>query len=260
MLAALTARSAQRDRGDYQVSEVLTARLPVDDSIRIEQGHYRIGQRDGWGQAHEGPAQLVELHAFRIGRRPVNNAEMLAFIEDGGYRDPAWWDEAGRGWRDVNRVSAPWNWRRDARGHWYGIGTNGPLDLHPDEVVAGLSAHEARAYAAWAAARGNGLAGAVPQHEYQWEVAARLGEITLFGRSWEWCANAYHPYPGYQAPADPLLDPCAEDRDLIVLRGGCLHTQPALRRSTFRRCAPPDRRELFAGTRLVLPPGKAAWE
>ena len=134
------------------------------------------------------------------------------------------------------------------------------MDLLQDEPVSGLGAHEARAYATWAAARGKGLAGAVPQHEYQWETAARLGEIEMYGRSWEWCANAFHHYPGYPQPSDSALEPCTGDADGFMLRGGCLHTQPGLRRSTFRLCAAADRRDLFAGTRLVMPPGKAAWE
>jgi len=78
--------------------------------------------------------------------------------------------------------------------------------------------------------------------------------------SWEWCANTFHHYPDYQAPADPALEPCAAGDASVTLRGGCLHTQPGLRRSSFRYCAPPERRALFAGTRLVLPPGRAVWE
>ena len=258
LLATLTARSAQRERGEYRVTEILQARLPHDDSTRVEQGHYRIGARAGAVMHNEQPAQVVELHAFRISRLPVCNAEYLAFIEDGGYGEPRWWDAAGQNWRASAGASGPWHWRRDGAGRWYGIGVNGPMDLQPDDPVSGLSAHEAGAFAAWAAARGQGLTGAVPQHEYQWEVAARLGEIALHGRSWEWCANAFHAYPGYPPLPDGALEPCPTDA--LVLRGGCLHTQESLRRTTFRLCAMPDRRALFAGTRLVLPPGKAAWE
>jgi iron(II)-dependent oxidoreductase len=260
LLAVLTARSAHREHGEYQVNDILHARLPRDDSIRIEQGHYRIGARGGSAMANEQPAQVVELHAFRISRRPVGNAEYLAFVQDAGYRDSRWWDAEGQQWLASVSAGGPWHWRKDDAGHWYCLGTNGPMDLHPDDLVSGLSAHESRAYAAWAAARGPGLSGAVPQHEYQWELAARLGEIELRGRSWEWCANAFHHYPDYQAPADPLLEPCPADSTALVLRGGCLHTQPSLRRNTFRLCATPERRTLFAGTRLVMPPGKAAWE
>jgi iron(II)-dependent oxidoreductase len=260
LLAVMNARSASRDRGEHRVETVLEPRIPGDDSVRVEQGHYRIGAREGVTLPNEQPAQVVELHAYRIARRPASNAEYLAFVADGGYRDRAWWDEAGRAWLADTAAQGPWHWRRDAAGHWYGIGTNGPLDLHPDDLVSGLSAHEARAYAAWAAARGQGLSGAVPQHEYQWEVAARLGVLELTGRVWEWCANALQPYPGYQTPQPALLEPCPVDGDRFALRGGCLHTQPSLRRSTLRHCAPAQRRDLFAGVRLVLPPGPAAWE
>ena len=260
LLALLTARSAQREGGDYRVVEILEARLPKDDSSRIEQGHYRIGARDGAVMPDERPAQAVELHAFRISRRPVSNAEYLAFIAAGGYRVSDWWDTAGRQWLESASADGPWHWRRDGAGHWYGIGTSGPMDLYPEDPVAGLCAHEARAFAAWAAAHGRGLSGAVPQHEYQWEVAARLDRIELQGRSWEWCANNFHHYPGYQAPADPALERCPADQGQLSLRGSCLHTQAGLRRSTFRRCALPGERALFAGTRLVMPPGRAAWE
>jgi formylglycine-generating enzyme required for sulfatase activity len=75
-----------------------------------------------------------------------------------------------------------------------------------------------------------------------------------------WCANRYHHYPAYQAPPDPLLEPFPTDREGITLRGGCLHTQAVLRRTTSRIMGLPEERNLFAGTRLVMPPGRAAWE
>ena len=37
------------------------------------------------------------------------------------------------------------------------------------------------------------------------ERSRALGAIEHFGRSWEWCANAFHAYPGYRAADDPLL-------------------------------------------------------
>mgnify|MGYP000405687400 CR=1 FL=1 len=94
----------------------------------------------------------------------------------------------------------------------------------------------------------------------QLDLAARLGELTMTGRSWEWCANELQPYAAYQQPSVPALEPCLGDKAAVALRGGCLHTQPSIRRSTFRHCAQPEHRHLFAGLRLVLPAGKAAWE
>lgn len=260
LLAVMGARSAQRGHAEYRVGTVLRPRLPIEDAERIEQGHYRIGAREGFAMPCEMPAQVVELHAFRINHRPVSNAEFLAFIDDGAYQTRDWWDEDGEAWRRQAATGAPWHWRRDTSGHWYAIGVNGPADLPPDEPVSGISAHEARAFAAWAAANGANLAGAVPQHEYQWEVAARLNAIEQSGRVWEWCANAPQPYADYLPPDDPDLDLCLHAPGQVALRGGSIHTQPRLRRSTFRWCADPAHRAGFAGLRLVMPPGKAAWE
>ena len=260
MLATRTGWSLARDGEEFLVDRPLTARRPRADAVRIDQGHYRIGAREGVVMDCELPAQVVELHSFRIQKRPVSNAEYLAFMEDGGYTGDDWWDGAGADWRAASAAEAPWHWRRDRNGNWYGVGLNGAMALHGEQPVSGLSSHEANAFAAWASARGEGLSGAVPQHEYQWETAARLGLLEDSGRVWEWCANSLHPYDGYEAPVEPELATPGLDDGLVALRGASLHTQPALRRASFRQGARADDNTRFAGTRLVIPPGKAAWE
>jgi iron(II)-dependent oxidoreductase len=261
MLSGQTARSMARHRDDFAVEEHrLEPILPRADAVRVDQGHYRIGARDGVVMDCEQPVQIVELHSFRIQRLPVSNAEYLAFIQDGGYQSGEWWDEQGAAWLAQTPHRAPWNWRQDMQGEWYAIGMNGAMNLHAGEPVSGLSAHEANAFAAWASAKGEGLSGAVPQHEYQWETAARMGLLEGTGRAWEWCANAFHAYDGYEAPKEPELATRNLEQGHISLRGASLHTQPSLRRASFRRGAAAEQNTLFAGTRLVLPPGKAAWE
>jgi iron(II)-dependent oxidoreductase len=119
----------------------------------------------------------------------------------------------------------------------------------------GLSQHEATAFANWAASLGGNLAGAVVQHEYQWEVAARSGLIEQVGRVWEWCANPFHPYPQFcPYPSDDVSETFFDQRH-FSLRGASLHTQPSVRRPSFRNWAPAEDRFRFTGTRLVFPPG-----
>ncbi len=261
LLGVLTAKALCREPLEYQVQHPLTPQLPRADAVRIEQGHYRIGARGGVVWDCEQPPQVVELNAYRIQRQPVSNPEYLAFVTDGGYEKGDWWDAEGDLWRTERERSAPWHWRQDAQGHWYGIGINGPADLQVNDPVSGINAHEARAYASWASAHGEGLSGAVPQHEFQWELAARMGVIEGTGRAWEWCANDFVPYNGYRPPDDPeLVTPKLGEQNQITLRGASLHTQPALRRASFRRGAQAVDETVFAGLRLVLPPGKAAWE
>jgi iron(II)-dependent oxidoreductase len=256
MLAVLTARALAPGADAHRVVNPLRPRPPAADTVEVTQGHYRIGAREGVVFDDERPAQIIELASYRIGAQPVSNAEYLGFMEEGGYTAMEFWDADGRAWlaSDGGRTH-PWSWRSDAAGRWFDISINGPADLPGSDPVMGINQHEARAYAAWVARRGGDTAGgAVVQHEYQWEVAARLGRIQGVGRAWEWCANVYEPYAGYLRPEDPEQVSPGFDGAHGSLRGGCLHTQPALRRATLRRAARAHRSSLFAGTRLVFPP------
>ena len=259
MLSVLTARTLGRRPDTHRVATPLQPAPPAESYAQVPQGHYRIGAREGVVFDNERPAQVVELAGFRIGVRPVTNAEYLGFMQDGGYHEGGHWNQAGGRWLAASGATHPWHWRQDAAGHWYGVGVNGAADLPPDEPVAGLCVHEARAYAAWAAHRHQALEGAVLQHEFQWETAARVQAIQGTGRAWEWCANTFAPYDQYQPPEDPEMATPAFDDAHLSLRGGCLHTQPNLRRVTFRHWGRPEERHLFAGLRLVLPPLPDPW-
>ena len=98
--------------------------------------------------------------------RLVTNGEYLAFIEAGGYRDPALW--LSEGWDQVCALALahPLYWLHDGRRR---AGANSrctactPLD--PAQPATHLSLYEADAYARWAGAR-------LPT-EAEWEAAAR---------------------------------------------------------------------------------------
>ncbi len=255
MLMVLHAGRMQRPDAGYRAESVLTARVPVPDLIAIEQGHYRIGSRhQPWAYDNELPPQAVELAGFRIARRPVSNAEFLAFMEAGGYLEDRFWSEEGRGWRNGSGTAAPLHWRRDQTECWYGIGLQGPVDLQPEAPVAGLSRHEAQAFATWVAELAGDLSGAVLQHEYQWEVAARSGLLEGTGQVWEWCANPFHPYAEFRPFPDGSTSQTDFGGNRFSLRGASLHTQHCLRRASFRNRAAPDDRQGFTGIRLVFPP------
>jgi len=149
---------------------------------------------------------------------------------------------------------APIHRRQGHAGIWYGIGVNGPADLATDAPVSGIGQHEARAYAKWVATIGRHTAGAVVQHEYQWEVAARGRSIQGTGFVWEWCANPLHPYPDFAPFPDKQTSSADFDKCSITLRGASLHTQRCLMRASFRFAARPNERHRFAGVRLVFPP------
>lgn len=255
MLAVLLQRRLRQPLKGFHAADVLIAEPPSHDSRAVHQGHYRVGSRtDPAAYDNELPPQAVELSGFRIARKPVSNAELLAFIEAGGYEDRRLWSEAGWSWREEVGATHPDHWQRDDRGRWYAVGLNGPIDLIPGQAVSGLSRHEALAFAAWADALGGPLAGSVLQHEYQWEVAARAGLLEDTGQVWEWCANSFHPYPEFVPFPDTAASQGFFGEVQASQRGGCLHTQTVLRRTSLRHWAPPQHRAGFSGLRLVFPP------
>lgn len=255
MLAVLHQRRLCEHPTDFRVTEPLFPQPPSLDWVEVHQGHYRVGAREEpAAYDNELPPQAVRLSSYRIARRPVSQAEFLGFLVAGGYQERTLWSDAGWSWRQEQAIAHPEHWRQDEWGIWYEVGLNGPLALLPEQPVSGLSHHEAQAFAAWVAAQGGAMAGAVLQHEYQWEVAARAGLLEGIGQVWEWCANPFHPYPEFTpfpdatTSADHFADPQP------VLRGGCLHSRPTLRRLSLRHWAGAGDRTGFAGLRLVYPP------
>jgi len=243
MLMVLTQQALQAPAGDFEPAVPLVARAPDEGRVEMPGGHYRIGGEPPVAFDNEVPPQHAELGPFAIGIRPVSNAGYLAFMEDGGYRRGDLWDEAGRAWLQDSGAQCPDHWRRSRAGHWYGVGNRGPYELAPDEPVLGISHHEASAFAHWAGAR-------LP-HEYQWEAACRSGRLEQTGRAWEWCANSFHPYEGYTPfPYDDYSQPWF-DGGHYSLRGGSLHTRPAVKRPSFRNFYQADKRHVFAGLRLA---------
>lgn len=114
MLMVLHAARMQRQDDGYRVERALRSRVPAADLVVVEQGHYRIGsQGEPFAYDNELPPQAVELSGFRIAKRPVSNAEFLAFMAGGGYREDHLWSEEGRRWRDGSGTAAPLHWRRD---------------------------------------------------------------------------------------------------------------------------------------------------
>lgn len=262
MLAQLMQRQYESERG-YTVQTPLVVIPPSEDHADLFQGHFRVGAKaeDSLAYADELPTQIVELSAFRIDRYPVLNGAYLGFMRAGGYSDQQWWSEAGWQWLSTTKSQHPHYWKKDILGNYYQIGLNGAVDLITNEAICGLNYFEAEAYSGWVAAHGGRLAGAVVQHEYQWEVAARSGELLQRGESWEWCANAYHPYTGYEQSNDPeLVIAQFGNTDYYSLRGGACLSQKILRRSSARTYGKAEWGYLQSSTRLVFPPSKMEWE
>jgi ergothioneine biosynthesis protein EgtB len=231
-------------------------------------GGIRTIGHDGAGFAYdnESPRHEVLLRPYRLAHRCITGGEWLAFMEEGGYRDPLLW--LADGWATVKAQGwqAPGYWE-ERDGAWHQMTLNGLLPVDARAPVSHVSYYEADAYARWAGKR-------LPT-EFEWEVAsaghaihgndlstgalrprpARSAEgrlAQLFGDVWEWTGSAYQPYPGYR-PAPGAIGEY-NGKFMVsqqVLRGGSCATPQGHIRATYRNFFFPHQRWQFSGLRLA---------
>lgn len=204
----------------------------TDASVqRVAAGFACVGSADAV-RAHDNelPRSRVRVQEFRISERPVTNRAWEEFVAAGGYQDPRWWTPDGWRWRRHAGVEAPEAWRYAAA-------------AAPDDFVSGVSRHEAGAYARFQRGR-------LP-HEHEWETARMAGLLRDTGRVWEWCANRFHPYPGFRPfPYREYSLPWFDGRH-YVLKGGSRLSEPEVRRATFRNYYTPTTRHILSGVRVA---------
>ena len=247
---------------------------PVDAAgelgwIEGRSGEAEIGC-DGAGFAFdcEGPRHKVYLNPHALADRLVTNGEWAAFIEDGGYRDPALWLSDGWTWVQENKITAPLYWRTRDDGEWYRFGLAGAQPIDPHAPVCHVSYYEADAFARWTGYR-------LPT-EAEWEAAAApldsdagnqldtaaeprpeavrpaKGLRQMFGDVWEWTASAYQPHPGFRAAEGAVGE--YNGKFMVgqyVLKGASCATPRGHSRASYRNFFYPHMRWQFAGLRLA---------
>jgi conserved hypothetical protein TIGR03440 len=227
------------------------------------EGIVEVGHRgEGFAFDNETPRHRTLLQPHALANRLVTNAEYLAFVREGGYREPGLW--LSDGWATLQREAwqHPIYWQDDLASEFTLAGVR---ELDPHEPVCHLSYYEAEAFARWAGAR-------LPT-EAEWESAAQdiaidgnlqdaqrfqpraasgdAGLLQLYGDVWEWTASPYVSYPGFR----PLPGSLGEYNGKFmcgqwVLRGGSCVTPRDHLRASYRNFFPPQARWQFAGLRL----------
>jgi ergothioneine biosynthesis protein EgtB len=233
---------------------------------------------------NELPEHRVHVDAFELANRLITNAEWLAFIEDGGYRDPLLW--LSNGWQAVKEGNwqAPLYWQRDGR-LWQRFSLYGLHDLEPHLPVCHISFYEAEAFARWYGEQHTDWQTARLPREIEWEHAARSDGFDsvsanlldsdldkcafdvnpaealdgtsaalqqMAGTAWEWTSSHYEAYPGYRPYPGALTEYNGKFMDnQRVLRGGSFATPRQQARVAYRNFWAPTTRFQASSVRLL---------
>jgi ergothioneine biosynthesis protein EgtB len=222
---------------------------PALDFVRFDGGLVDIGASgEGFCFDNELPRHKQYVAPFALARRLVTNGEYLAFIDAGGYRDPALWLSEGWDWVRAHGIGHPLYWQRDARGQWCEFTLHGLRPLDAAGPATHLSLYEADACARFMGAR-------LPT-EAEWEVAAQGaaqgGLDQMFGQCWQWTSSSYAAYPGYETAAGALGEYNGKFMlNQYVLRGSSCATPPGHARASYRNFFPAAARWQFTGLRLA---------
>lgn len=218
---------------------------PAHGEIRFAGGTIDLGSRPDAGFVfdNEKSAHTAQVAPFSIDATLVSNLRFSEFVEDGGYRRPQFWTEAGREWLIQQDRAAPGDWRHDGKG-WRCRRFGSEIALPAAEPVRHINLHEAQAYCAWS--------GRHLPSEAEWEFAVRSGNPAFrWGDLWEWTATRFEPYPGFSADAyREYSAPFFGTHQ--VLRGASFATPHRLRSPAFRNFYQPQRGDIFAGFRTCV--------
>jgi len=212
-----------------------------DGWLEMPEGFYDIGYAgEGFCFDNELGRHRVWLPAYALANRLVTNADYMAFVADGGYRQVGLWHQEGWAWAQAQGAAAPLYWRQQQE-QWHTYTLDGLQPLAPEAPVAHLNFYEAAAYATWAGAR-------LPT-EFEWEAAA--GRLA-YGMRWEWTNSAYLPYPGYRKAEGALGEYNGKFMvNQMVLRGASVATPQGHSRPSYRNFFHPEARWQFTGLRLA---------
>jgi formylglycine-generating enzyme required for sulfatase activity len=221
----------------------------------------------------EWPVKTRFIPEFEIANAPVTVSQYTAFLDSGGSRERAWWDEEGwawlqgkaEGWGRENRLQ-PDRWPVQRR-----------RAFHP---VASVTWYEANAYCSWLSDRTEQTV-RLPSEE-EWERAARgddrrpfpwgedfdpaltntlesdrrdtvpaasmdtdrspFGVLEMAGNVQEWTGSNYTPLDGEIFPPGPIQ----------TVRGGSFNDTSYGARTSYRRGYPPGYFFPFLGFRVVV--------
>jgi iron(II)-dependent oxidoreductase len=261
---------------------------PARHVVAIARGEAALGtglREAPFAWDNERQPHRVMVDAFEVDAQSVTNADYLAFVEAGAYRDPQWWRPDDWAWVQASGIAHPLFWERhDEAWHWRGMFDLLPLPLAWPVYV---TCAEATAYARWHGARlmteaeyhraafGTPSGGerphpwgsAPPETAHgvfdfeSWDPqpagsrpagASAWGLHDLVGNGWEWTSTVFAPFNGFTPlPSYPEYSADFFDGRHYVMKGASPVTSRDLIRRGFRNWFRPQYPFMYAGFRCV---------
>lgn len=249
-------------------------RVIEPSTVPVPAGRTELGmtaERGVFGWDNEFGEQQVDVPAFEIDRYMVTNGAWLQFVEDGGYRQRAWWTDADWAWKEAERIEQPVCWeRRDGAWRLRTMFEDIPLPL---AWPAYVSHAEASAFARWRGMRlpteaewQRAAHGALPSPTdnfdfHNWEPVAvdatpdsvsTWGVEGLYGNGWEWTSTVFAPLPDFKPfPFYEGYSANFFDGKHYAMKGGSPRTAACMVRPTFRNWFQPRYQHAYSGFRCV---------
>lgn len=224
----------------------------------------KVSDRYGWD--NEYGHHQASVKAFSASQFLVSNQEFLAFVEDGGYENPKWWDEEGNRWRGFTSEKHPTFWRKKTSGSWKFRTMTQEIEMPWDWPVE-VNNLEAMAFCNWKAHQ-SGLSIRLPtEDEYlqlrqycsQFETQGKPNRnlegfassqpvnrcqqgdfFDVEGNVWQWTCTAIYPFEGFEV--HPLYDdfttPTFDNQHYLIKGGSWISTGNEINgrsRYAFRR-------------------------
>lgn len=271
------------------LSEVAKDVVPINTLVDVPSGSVLLGKGDPhknacalsgdarrYGWDNEYGRHDANVPAFKASRMLVSNAEFLAFVDAGGYKNTQYWSEEGCGWLEFTGVIHPTFWHL-REGVWM-------LRLMCEEVSmpwdwpVEVNYHEAAAFCSWKASdsgqsvrlpsedewvRLYDLTGITPDTPAQRRLAGGCSSVPVdrfvhgdffdvVGNVWQWTCTPIYPFAGFEAHSlyDDFSIPTFDERHNLMKGGSWISCgNEALRASRYA-----FRRHFFqhAGFRYVI--------